>query len=377
MYGIPADNPFVSDPNALGEIWAYGFRNPFRFSFDAQTGNLWAGDVGQVTREEVDVVRRGGNYGWRVYEGNVEFNNPSSLPPGAFEAPIIDYPRSQGSTVIGGYVYRGQDVPSLAGAYVYADFGSGRVWALQYDGTVVQSNTQVQTIGSIAGFGEDERRELYAVTIGGTIYRFVEPAGGPTATVPTKLSETGLFDDVATLTPVDGLMPYDINAPLYSDDALKRRWIGLPGVTTISPSTAEPWVFPVGTVLVKHFELEQTVGDSSTRRRLETRVLLRGMSEWLGYTYRWNAAQTDADLLDLSMDEDFTHHRPLGARRIPESDVALPESFRVHGMSYTGRGARIGGSHGPDQSRLCVSRSDGQPTAYVESHWTVRFGSLS
>ncbi len=326
MYAIPPDNPFVGNPNALDEIWAYGFRNPFRFSFDALTGDLWAGDVGQVTREEIDLVTRGGNYGWRVYEGNVEFNNPSSLPPDAFVAPIIDYPRSLGSTVVGGYVYRGQDVPSLSGAYVYADFGSGRVWALTYDGTAVTSNTEIQSINSIAGFGEDERGELYAVTIGGTIYRFVEPAGGPPTTVPAKLSDTGLFTNLATLTPTAGLIPYDLNSALYSDDAFKRRWIGLPGTSTMTFSPGGNWSFPVGTVLVKHFELEETVGDPSSRRRIETRVLIHGTSEWLGYTYRWNAAQTDADLMDTSMDEDFVI-----------SDASAPGGSRSQTWHYPSR----------------------------------------
>ena len=174
---VPADNPFVSTPGAMGEIWAYGMRNPFRMSFDRLSGRLWAGDVGQSAREEVDIIEKGGNYGWRIYEGNRSNINPTNLPPTDFMTPVLDYERSVGTTVIGGYVYHGPGLPDYGGIYLYGDFGSGRVWALVYDANSksVVSNTQVATLAkfNLSSFGEDEAGELYAVGLSdGKIRRF-------------------------------------------------------------------------------------------------------------------------------------------------------------------------------------------------------------
>ena len=125
-YDIPLDNPFVGEPGVREEIFAYGLRNPFRFSFDPQTGDLWAGDVGQVTREEIDIIESGGNYGWRVYEGTTVYNDSgNTLPPSAFTPPVYEYGRSVGTSIIGGVVYRGNEIPSLVGRYLYADWGTG------------------------------------------------------------------------------------------------------------------------------------------------------------------------------------------------------------------------------------------------------------
>lgn len=172
-YAIPDDNPFIGVAGARGEIWAYGFRNPYRFSFDRETGALWAGDVGERSREEVDLVVRGGNYGWNLFEGSEPFRNPEGRPAADFIAPITDYARSQGISVIGGYVYRGSLAPGLRGTYIFGDFGSGKVWALVYDpdtGAAV-SVTEVAGAPSISSFGEDRAGELYAVSLEGKIFR--------------------------------------------------------------------------------------------------------------------------------------------------------------------------------------------------------------
>lgn len=174
---VPADNPFGSTPGAMGEIWAYGMRNPFRMSFDRAAGRLWVGDVGQGAREEVDIIEKGGNYGWRIYEGNRSNINPMNLPPTDFMAPVLDYDRNAGTTVIGGYVYHGPGLPDYGGVYVYGDFGNGRLWALVYDANskTVVSNTQVATLAkfNLSSFGEDEAGELYAVGLSdGKIRRF-------------------------------------------------------------------------------------------------------------------------------------------------------------------------------------------------------------
>ncbi|MDF1702718.1 MAG: hypothetical protein P1V36_16340, partial [Planctomycetota bacterium] len=266
---------------------------------------------GQVTREEVDLVRRGGNYGWRITEGTTVHNAPVGGVPAGLQGPVVEYGRSLGNTVVGGYVYRGQDVPSLRGVYVYADYGSGRIWGLTHADGVATGNVQLNSMSQPCSFGEDARGELYAVSLGGTIRRFVEPQGGVSPPpFPALLSATGLFSDLATLTPATGVIPYDVNAPLWSDAAVKQRWISLPAQGRITFSAQDPWGFPEGTVLVKHFGLELTVGIPASTRRLETRVLVREAQGWAGYTYRWNAAQTDAELLPAAAEDTFTINDP-------------------------------------------------------------------
>jgi glucose/arabinose dehydrogenase len=173
-YAIPTDNPFVADDDARGEIWAYGLRNPWRFSFDAKSGRLYAGDVGQDSREEIDLIQRGGNYGWKVMEGDictpriqVECN------PKAYAPPILAYGRKQGQAVVGGYVYRGRAVPSLDGQYIFGDYGSGRIWAvrLDRDGKAAGRRLLFNTGMHISSFGVDDNQALYVVDIAGTVYR--------------------------------------------------------------------------------------------------------------------------------------------------------------------------------------------------------------
>jgi glucose/arabinose dehydrogenase len=171
-YSVPADNPFVGTPGALPEIYAYGLRNPWRFSFDRSTGLLYAGDVGQNTREEINVIRKGRNYGWRIMEGTIctPGVNPNCTPVG--DAPIIDYDRDAGVSVTGGFVYRGNSFPALQGVYLYADFGSGKIWGLRYDGTQLTSHRLLLDNGlSITSFGEDENRELYLTSYDGRVHQ--------------------------------------------------------------------------------------------------------------------------------------------------------------------------------------------------------------
>jgi glucose/arabinose dehydrogenase len=169
----PADNPFVQVPGARSEIWAFGLRNPWRFSFDRQTGALWAGDVGQNKWEEVDVIVRGGNYGWRLFEGNEAFDNPKRRPAPEFVAPVATYGREDGCSVTGGYVYRGAKVPALRGHYLYADFCSGKVWALPAQDGPGRAPRQVATVSGPSSFGEDQAGELYVTSFDGGLYRLV------------------------------------------------------------------------------------------------------------------------------------------------------------------------------------------------------------
>ncbi|MEQ8857426.1 MAG: PQQ-dependent sugar dehydrogenase [Pseudomonadales bacterium] len=315
-YDVPADNPYVGDAGALDEIWAHGLRNPFRFSFDRATGTLWLGDVGQNAEEEIDIIRRGGNYGWRVYEGNRDnIAAGNSLPRPAFTFPVHTYDNSGGAAVIGGYVYRGTGTPSLRGRYVYADFVTGQVWALAWDGTRVTANDPIAQTSTPTSFGEDNDGELYLVSASGGIFGFDESGGGSGASVPDQLSETDLFVDLANLTAAAGLIEYDLNQPFWSDGAEKRRWIGVPEGQRIGFSASGAWTFPSGTVIVKHFELALTEGEPLSRRRLETRVLVNTPADgWRGFTYRWNPAQTDADLLTGGASELITVQTATGPR---------------------------------------------------------------
>ena len=173
-YSVPPGNPFVGDPGFREEIWAYGLRNPWRFSFDQETGTLWAGDVGQDDFEEVDIIHPGLNYGWNVMEGFHCFSSSgSSCDQVGLEPPIIDYPLKKGNcAVTGGYVYQGSRLPSLQGAYIYGDFCSGRIWALRGDGQGTTENVLlVDSSLQIPSFGENREGELYILSFNGEIYR--------------------------------------------------------------------------------------------------------------------------------------------------------------------------------------------------------------
>ena len=167
-FTVPSDNPFVTNPpNAAKEIWLYGLRNPFRFSIDRATGNLWIGDVGQNSFEEVDLVtpqQKGSNLGWRCKEGTHNFNFSANCQGLTFLDPILDYDRLQGdATVIGGYVYHGTNIAALAGNYVFGDFISGRIWSLAQNGQGQWLRTFLVNAGGgdLAGFGQDANGELY------------------------------------------------------------------------------------------------------------------------------------------------------------------------------------------------------------------------
>ena len=174
-YTVPRDNPFAGDSASRPEIWAYGLRNPWRFSFDRETGALWAGDVGQNRVEEVDVVEKGGDYGWKTLEGSRCFSPSTGCDPTGTVLPVWEYPLNGGNcSVIGGYVYRGERLPSLAGAYVFGDFCSGHIWALRYDGqTVTEHLLLADTDLRIASFGQDREGELYVLSQNDGIYRIV------------------------------------------------------------------------------------------------------------------------------------------------------------------------------------------------------------
>lgn len=179
-YGIPVDNPFAGNTQGFSqEIYAYGLRNPWRFSFDKVTGLLWCADVGQNKWEEINLIENGGNYGWRIMEGTECYNPSTGCNTAGLILPIHQYFHNStgGYSVSGGFVYRGGTVPELTGKYIYADYVSKRVWALTYNGTGNVTNELLSAnIGiSIAAFGVDNSDELYLLDLsGGKIYRFAE-----------------------------------------------------------------------------------------------------------------------------------------------------------------------------------------------------------
>lgn len=173
-YSIPPDNPFADDPQARGEIWAWGLRNPWRFSFDRLSGELWTADVGQNLYEEIDLVLPGANYGWNLMEGFACYGT-SDCDREGLTLPVIEYGREDGCSVTGGYVYRGSRLQSLYGAYVYGDFCSGKIWALRHEaGSVVAHALIADTDLQIASFAEDPAGEMYVLSFTGRIYQFAE-----------------------------------------------------------------------------------------------------------------------------------------------------------------------------------------------------------
>lgn len=308
-YAIPADNPFAgnptcpADPDASStdcpEIYAWGLRNPWRWSFDRETGALWAGDVGQNMWEEVDIIERNGNYGWNCREGAHAFGSPapSCTDASGLVDPVYEYDHGDGVSVTGGYVYRGDEIPALEGRYVFADFASSSIWALDEDGQGGYTREQIaQSPQGVASFAEDAAGELYVVGWGsgddGRIRRLVPGAGGepPSDPVAARLSETGCVEPGNPAEAAAGLIPYDVAAPSWSDGAAKERWLALPDDTTISIGADGAFAPPAGSVLVQHFRLGGTL--------VETRLLMHHPGgEWVGYSYEWNAAQTDASLL--------------------------------------------------------------------------------
>jgi glucose/arabinose dehydrogenase len=186
-YGIPADNPFLSDPNAADEIWALGLRNPWRFSFDRQTGDLFIADVGQNTLEEVNFrpgsSAGGENYGWRLMEGSSCFNPASGCNNGTLTLPVLEYDHTLGCSITGGYRYRGLENPALTGIYFYGDFCTGRIWGAAQNAQGDWTTTELlDTDLQIASFGEDEDGELYVASFSpspGAVYRLSEVAAPP------------------------------------------------------------------------------------------------------------------------------------------------------------------------------------------------------
>lgn len=310
-YSIPKDNPFVDMQEARPETWAYGFRNPWRMSVDPQTGQLWVGNNGQDLWEQIYLVQRGANYGWSVYEGGHIFYANRKLGPTPVSKPIFDHPHSEARSMTGGVVYYGTKFPDLQGAYIYGDYSTGKIWGAKVDGRqVVWHRELADSTLAIAAFGIDGDGELLIVDYQGNekggFYTFeANDTPDTSGAFPRRLSQTGLFTTVRNHEVAPGLIPYSVNAELWSDGAYKERYIYLPP-TSGQGEDAKPsqitmagrgWDFPERTVLVKSFALETRPGEVASRKWLETRLLTKTQGEWVGYSYAWNDEQTEATLV--------------------------------------------------------------------------------
>ena len=301
-YAVPGDNPFASDGLFAGqpgapEVYAWGLRNAWAMSFDRATGELWAGDVGQDDWEEIDLVQAGGNYGWNEMEGSACYR-PGCETEGLL-LPQAEYSHELGRSVTGGVVYRGEAL-GMYGAYLYADFWSGRLWALEADPLTGEAASRLllEPSHSWSGFAQDGEDEALLLSMyEGTVWRVVPAGEVEVSTFPQRLSETGCVDPEAPAEIAAGLLPFEVRHPFWSDGADKARWLSLPegGVATVGE--AGDLDLPAGSVVVKEFTRDG--------QRFETRLLaMHEDGSQAGYSYRWDADGLDATLLDGSLQEE-------------------------------------------------------------------------
>lgn len=311
-YSIPADNPFVGREGMRGETWCYGLRNPWKMSVDRETGDLWIADVGWELWELVFKAQRGGNYGWSIVEGRQAVHPDRPLGPTPILPPTIEVPHTDGVSITGGHVYRGKKFPELVGTYVFGDWETRRVWGAKWDdasGTMTPRQDLVDPTVRLVAFAEDNDGELLLVDYdGGTLHGLARYTPDATPPFPRRLSETGLFSSVADHKPAPGVVPFAINAEMWSDHATAERFVALPEKTTVKLhqqmrdvpgsmfQSSMDW--PAGAVLVKTLSLPMTAGDDDSKRRLETQLLHFDGRMWRAYTYAWNDEQSDAELVE-------------------------------------------------------------------------------
>jgi putative heme-binding domain-containing protein len=302
-YAVPKDNPFVGRKGARPEVWAYGFRNPWRMSFDRRTGELFVGDVGWELWESVHRVEKGGNYGWSAMEGPQPIK-PEKVGPTPIRPALIELPHTIACSVTGGYVYRGKKFPELRGAYIFGDWETRRLWAARFDGDRAKEMPEIARPSvRIVAFGEDKDGELYFLDHdGGTIHTIERNDGvAKNADFPTKLSETGLFASVKDHRPAPGVLPFVVNSRQWQDGATAEHWVAFQGVSSVTLYTAGKPIpgnvnwhlfrmhFPKDAVLMKTISLDA--------RRLETQILHFDGVDWHAYAFAWRDDQADADLV--------------------------------------------------------------------------------
>ncbi|MCB0685961.1 MAG: NPCBM/NEW2 domain-containing protein [Saprospiraceae bacterium] len=329
-YYIPNDNPWVNpDGSILEEFFALGFRSPHRGSIDPATGKIWISEVGEGKREEIDIVEKGDNLQWPFMEGTLIGPKPQPAPIiGNSKGPVYEYSHDVGNAIIGGFLYHGIKYNgALDGKYIFGDHGTRNIWSYNENTNEVDFIANIPSGGvgdknGISSFGTDYEGNIYVLKLygtdldGGIIYKLHPAVEVPDP--PALLSQTGAFTDLTTLTPASGFIPYNVNSPLWSDNAVKKRWVSIPNDGAFdSPweqvtfSENDTWQFPPGTVLMKHFELPINDNDPQITARVETRfIVIKSDGSQYGVTYKWNSAGTDAELLTTS---DTAHYTILQA----------------------------------------------------------------
>lgn len=290
-YMIPDDNPFV-DPSGkyLEEFYTLGLRNPFTATLDEESGGIWVGDVGQEGQEEITLMTKGSNGQWPYMEGTIRHHPTPVNVFGVETPPVITHGRGEAKSIICGYVYRGETHAELKNTLIYGDFMTGNIWS--YDPASGESTVLSWGGKQILQFIEGPDDQIYILALGGELYRLDPPVP---ADLPELLSETGAFEDLSTLTPSAGIVPYEVNSPLWSDAAEKKRWVAVPERRLIQFEKHDPWIFRSGTVFIKHFEMDMGAG---INRRLETRFFIKdARGTAYGLSYKWNEAGTDAVLI--------------------------------------------------------------------------------
>lgn len=328
-FKIPADNPFVGNsvtyngttytpahadfPKIRTEMWATGLRNPFKFHLDNNAGvtEAWVGDVGMDLWEEVSRLQKGDNAGWSYWEGTHATTIAHRIQPTQHKAPEWDYAHSGGNNcVIGGVLYRGSAYSApLNGKYLFGDIGSSRLWVLDpaVSGPTKVTDLGVGTLSGLVDFHVDALTGQVFIAqyqSGKKIMRLKE-VPNTTSSFPQLLSQTGAFADLTTLTPNPGVVPYEPNLKFWSDHADKARWFVIKNTTDqIGYSRDGAWSFPEGMVFIKHFDMDLNRSFPGTsKKRLETRFLVRNAAGTYGVSYRWNEAQTDASLVGVGGDD--------------------------------------------------------------------------
>lgn len=301
-YSVPPDNPFVGRENVRPEIWSYGLRNPWKFGIDPENGNVFVADNGWESWEMVHKLHRGSNCGWPIMEGRVRLRGDVQPGPTPITPPIQDHPHTEANSVIGGPVYRGNKFSELDGHFVYGDYITGTIWALntQDDGPV-EYRTLADTDLHIVAFLQDSAGDIYLLDYDqtGQLYRMVKSEDvDHSAEFPRQLSKTGIFTSTESLAPAPGVVAYSVVAEPWMDGAKARRWVAIPRLGTIelAANNASVTTFPEGTVFIKQITLPQT--DSYAERRLETQIMHFEKGTWRPYSYLWNEAGTDATLVD-------------------------------------------------------------------------------
>ncbi len=311
-YSIPKDNPFVGVDNARPEIFAYGFRNPWRMAFDRVSGDLWVGDVGWELWEMIHCVESGGNYGWSIFEGPQPININDERGPTEIIRAAAAHDHTVARSITGGIVNYGDRFRVVKVYYVYGDHVTGLFWktrrkpgskqgsanADQYEPATLIAREPIQIIC----FGLDNEGELYIVDYQGTVHRLVRQEGEVNAEFPTTLSESGLFSSVAKHELATGVLPYEIIAEPWMDGGTASRFVAIPGRGKIGVYTVRSghanwdgkhpgsWKFPQNSVLGKTISLNG--------RRIETQLLHYDGQAWLAYSYLWNDDATDATLAE-------------------------------------------------------------------------------